>query len=205
MTIVDLNEMEARVDIVLIKLGQKAQLEVDAFRDRKFNGTVTEIANAARDCRPVPSVDNTRRHASVSAPTIAIDLPGPAAFDGVGVLWLFHSRRPRACLRTGRCLLMPRRFSLLLERGFLRHWMRLLRVRDKSERVAPGFALGLVINFFPTFGFGFLISGALARLVGGNFVAGLVGGGGVADLCLAGVILLKHSGGQLVCGAASPG
>ncbi len=54
MTIVDLNEMEARVDIgemdiVLIKLGQKAQLEVDAFRDRKFNGTVTEIANAARN------------------------------------------------------------------------------------------------------------------------------------------------------------
>lgn len=54
MTIVDLSEMEARVDIgemdiVLIKLGQKAQLEVDAFRDRKFNGTVTEIANAARN------------------------------------------------------------------------------------------------------------------------------------------------------------
>jgi HlyD family secretion protein len=54
MTIVDLNEMEARVDIgemdiVLIKLGQKAKLEVDAFRDRKFSGTVTEIANAARN------------------------------------------------------------------------------------------------------------------------------------------------------------
>ncbi len=54
MTIVDLNEMEARVDIgemdiVLIKLGQKAQLEVDAFRDRKFTGTVTEIANASKN------------------------------------------------------------------------------------------------------------------------------------------------------------
>lgn len=54
MTIVDLNEMEARVDIgemdiVLIELGQKARLEVDAFRDRVFNGTVTEIANAARN------------------------------------------------------------------------------------------------------------------------------------------------------------
>ena len=54
MTIVDLNEMEARIDIgemdiVLINLGQKAQLEVDAFRDRKFSGTVTEIANAARN------------------------------------------------------------------------------------------------------------------------------------------------------------
>jgi HlyD family secretion protein len=53
MTIADLSEIEARVDIgeidvVLIKLGQKAHLEVDAFRDRKFNGVVTEIANAAK-------------------------------------------------------------------------------------------------------------------------------------------------------------
>jgi HlyD family secretion protein len=53
MTIADLDSMEARVDIgeidvVLIKLGQKAKLEVEAFRDRKFNGVVTEIANAAK-------------------------------------------------------------------------------------------------------------------------------------------------------------
>ena len=44
MTIADLNEMEARVDIgeidvVLIQPGQNAKLEVDAFKDRKFNGT----------------------------------------------------------------------------------------------------------------------------------------------------------------------
>lgn len=54
MSIVDLNEMEARVDIgemdiVLIELGQKAKLEVDAFRDQEFTGVVTEIANAARN------------------------------------------------------------------------------------------------------------------------------------------------------------
>jgi HlyD family secretion protein len=53
MTIADLNRMEARVDIgeidvVLIQLGQKARLEVEAFRDRKFSGVVTEIANAAK-------------------------------------------------------------------------------------------------------------------------------------------------------------
>jgi len=53
MTIADLNDMEARVDIgeidvILIQLGQKARLEVDAFRDRKFTGIVTEIANAAK-------------------------------------------------------------------------------------------------------------------------------------------------------------
>jgi HlyD family secretion protein len=53
MVISDLNEMEARVDIgeidvVLIKPGQTAQLEVDAFKDRKFKGLVTEIANSAK-------------------------------------------------------------------------------------------------------------------------------------------------------------
>jgi HlyD family secretion protein len=54
MLVADLNEMEARVDIgevdvVLIKQGQKARLEVEAFRDRKFTGTVTEIANSSRN------------------------------------------------------------------------------------------------------------------------------------------------------------
>jgi len=53
MTISDLNQMEARVDIgevdvVLIKPGQKARLEVDAFRDKKFTGVVTEIANSSK-------------------------------------------------------------------------------------------------------------------------------------------------------------
>lgn len=53
MTVANLEEMEARVDIgeidvVLIQVGQSAQLEVDAFKDRKFKGTVTMIANATR-------------------------------------------------------------------------------------------------------------------------------------------------------------
>ena len=53
MTIANLEDMEARVeigevDVILIALGQKARLEVDAFRDRKFTGLVTEIANAAK-------------------------------------------------------------------------------------------------------------------------------------------------------------
>jgi len=53
MTIADLEAMEARVDIgeidvVLIQPGQRARLEVDAFKDRKFTGTVTEIANASK-------------------------------------------------------------------------------------------------------------------------------------------------------------
>ncbi len=53
MTVADLNEMEARIDVgeidvVLVAIGQRARLEVDSFRDRKFTGLVTEIANAAR-------------------------------------------------------------------------------------------------------------------------------------------------------------
>jgi len=53
MTVANLHEMEARVDIgeidvILIALGQVARLEVDAFRDRKFNGIVSEIANSAK-------------------------------------------------------------------------------------------------------------------------------------------------------------
>jgi HlyD family secretion protein len=54
MTIADLNEMEARVDIgetdvTLIHPGQIARLEVDAFKDQKFTGTVTEIADSAKN------------------------------------------------------------------------------------------------------------------------------------------------------------
>ena len=50
----DLNQMEARVDIgemdvVGIKPGQKARLEVDAFKDRKFSGTVTDVASSSKD------------------------------------------------------------------------------------------------------------------------------------------------------------
>jgi HlyD family secretion protein len=53
MTVADLDAMEARVDVseidvVLITAGQHVRLDVDAFKDRKFNGSVTAIANASR-------------------------------------------------------------------------------------------------------------------------------------------------------------
>lgn len=52
MTVSDLNQIEARVnvgemDVVGIARGQKARLEVDAFKDRKFTGVVTAVANSA--------------------------------------------------------------------------------------------------------------------------------------------------------------
>jgi HlyD family secretion protein len=54
MTLADLHVMEARVDIgeidvPLIKMSEKASLEVDSFKDQKFNGLVTEIANSANN------------------------------------------------------------------------------------------------------------------------------------------------------------
>jgi HlyD family secretion protein len=52
MIISDLNAMEARVDVgemdvVLIKPGQKTRLDVDSYKDQKFNGIVTDIANSS--------------------------------------------------------------------------------------------------------------------------------------------------------------
>ena len=54
MIISDLNLMEARVDVgemdvVDIKPGQTARLEVDAFKDRKFAGVVTDVASSSKD------------------------------------------------------------------------------------------------------------------------------------------------------------
>lgn len=54
--------------------------------------------------------------------------------------------------------------------------LRLFRLKESRERIARGFALGLVVNFLPSFGFGVLISGFVARVLGGNLLAGIVGG-----------------------------
>ena len=63
-----------------------------------------------------------------------------------------------------------------LRRGTKSMVLRVFRVKDACERVARGFALGMIINFIPSFGFGVLISGFVARLFGGNVIAGLAGG-----------------------------
>ncbi len=52
MIISDLSQMEARVDIgemdiVLVQAGEKAKLEVDSFKDKKFAGVVTQVANSS--------------------------------------------------------------------------------------------------------------------------------------------------------------
>ena len=66
MTIADLDNMEARVevgetDVVLLRPGQKARLEVDAFPGRTFHGYVTEIANSSRNLnQPLGSQEATK-------------------------------------------------------------------------------------------------------------------------------------------------
>lgn len=54
MRIADLTEMEVQVDvnendIVRVHVGDTADIEVDAYGDRKFKGVVTEIANSANN------------------------------------------------------------------------------------------------------------------------------------------------------------
>ena len=53
MTVADLSKMEAEVevdenDVVLVSIGDKANIELDAFKNRKFVGVVSQIANSAK-------------------------------------------------------------------------------------------------------------------------------------------------------------
>jgi HlyD family secretion protein len=64
--------MEARVDIgemdvVGIKPGQKARLDVDAFKDRKFSGTVTDVASSSKDSNQAGNNSNNSSSQSQEA------------------------------------------------------------------------------------------------------------------------------------------
>lgn len=53
MRVADLSRMEARVDVnendvVTVKIGDKAAVSIDAYGDRKFQGTVAQIANTGK-------------------------------------------------------------------------------------------------------------------------------------------------------------
>ena len=68
-TICDLSQMEARVDIgemdiVLLNSGQKATLEVDSFKDKKFAGLVTDVANASKDMNTSSSMSSSSSSSS---------------------------------------------------------------------------------------------------------------------------------------------
>lgn len=87
---------------------------------------------------------------------------------------------------------------LAVERYFLFNAIRLTRLRARSEAVARGFALGIIVNFFPTFGFGVVISGFFARIFGGNTIAGLVGGATLTFVWPVLFILNMRMGGLLL-------
>lgn len=66
MRIADLSAMEVRVevsenDIPRVSLGDKAEIEVDAYLDRKFIGTVTQIANSSTTAATAGSVLNSEQ------------------------------------------------------------------------------------------------------------------------------------------------
>ncbi|OEH85914.1 hypothetical protein BHU72_03840 [Desulfuribacillus stibiiarsenatis] len=63
-----------------------------------------------------------------------------------------------------------------MKKFYLYYAIRLLRIKGSDEKIARGFSLGMIVNFFPTFGFGVLISPVFARIFGGNPIAGLIGG-----------------------------
>lgn len=63
-----------------------------------------------------------------------------------------------------------------MQDGFLRLAVRFYRIKSSRRKAARGFAMGLACNFYPTFGLGGFISGFLARLFGGDMIAGFIGG-----------------------------
>lgn len=93
---------------------------------------------------------------------------------------------------------MASRLFFRLHDGLLFHSIRLCRIRAASERVARGFALGIIPHFFPTFGFGAIISAFFARACGGHGMAGLVSGAIVTPLWPAFFYLNMHVGSWLL-------
>jgi len=80
MTVANLTNMESRVDIgemdvPLIAIGQKAHLEVDSFKDQKFNGFVTEVANSANN-NDTSSTDATKFQVKIHIAEKDAFLPG---------------------------------------------------------------------------------------------------------------------------------
>ena len=74
MTICDLTKMETRVDIgemdiVLLKRGQKATLEVDSFKDKKFAGVVTDVASSSKDMNAASSASYSSSSSSGQSAT----------------------------------------------------------------------------------------------------------------------------------------
>ena len=101
MVISDLSQMEARVDIgemdvVGIAPGQKARLEVDAYKDRKFAGLVTDVASSSKDSGQSSSYSSSSQSQEATKFQVRIRLNDKEAFrPGMSV-----SAEIEACYRT---------------------------------------------------------------------------------------------------------
>jgi HlyD family secretion protein len=81
MTVADLGEMEARVevgeiDVVLVQPGYKAKLDVDSFKDRKFDGVVTQVAKSAKTAAGGTQQESTKFEIRIRMADKGIFLPG---------------------------------------------------------------------------------------------------------------------------------
>ena len=104
MTIAKLDEMEARVDIgeidvVLIEVGQTARIEVDPFKDQKFKGTVTAIANASKSSSQSATAGSSSQSQEAPKFEVKIRIDDKAAFrPGMSVTAEIETRSRRGVL-----------------------------------------------------------------------------------------------------------
>ena len=104
MTIAKLDEMEARVDIgeidvVLIEVGQTARIEVDPFKDQKFKGTVTAIANASKSSSQSATASSSSQSQEAPKFEVKIRIDDKAAFrPGMSVTAEIETRSRRGVL-----------------------------------------------------------------------------------------------------------
>ena len=92
MIISDLSQIEARVnvgemDVVSIAPGQQARLEVDAFKDRKFTGVVSAVANSAvgSGSKTAAASSSTSQQATQFEVRIRVNDKEPAFRPGMSV------------------------------------------------------------------------------------------------------------------------
>jgi len=81
MTVADLTEMEARIevgeiDVVLIEPQFKARLDVDSFKDRKFDGQVTQVARSAKTAAVGTQQESTKFEVRIRMADKGLFLPG---------------------------------------------------------------------------------------------------------------------------------
>jgi HlyD family secretion protein len=76
--------MEARIevgeiDVVMIQPGFKARLDVDSFKDRKFDGAVTQVAKSAKTAAAGTQQESTKFEVRIRMADKGIFLPGMSA------------------------------------------------------------------------------------------------------------------------------